>query len=165
MSLSRRKLSVNVPCQVAAKMLIFGRPSVKRFALCYRAVVQSVRTYVLSCLSVTLVYCGQTVGHIKMTLGMQVGLGPGHTVLDRDPAPPHGKWHSSPPHSSLVHVYCGQVAECIKMKLVMDVGLGLRQIVLNGDPAPLPKGAQPQIFNHVCCAKRLDGLRCHLVGR
>jgi len=100
-----------------------------------------------------------------MTLGMQVGLGPGHTVLDRDPAPPHGKWHSSPPHSSLVHVYCGQVAECIKMKLVMDVGLGLRQIVLNGDPAPLPKGAQPQIFNHVCCAKRLDGLRCHLVGR
>ena len=45
----------------------------------------------LSCpalsLSVTLVYCGQTVGRIKMKLGMQVGLGPGHIVLDGDPAP------------------------------------------------------------------------------
>jgi len=30
----------------------------------------------LSILSVTLMYCGQTVGHIKMKLGMQVGLGP-----------------------------------------------------------------------------------------
>jgi len=43
---------------------------------------------VLSCLSVTLVYCGQTVGRIKMKLGTQVGLGPGHIVLDSDPAPP-----------------------------------------------------------------------------
>jgi len=33
-----------------------------------------------------LVYCGQTVGWIKMKLGMQVGLGPGHIVLDGDPA-------------------------------------------------------------------------------
>jgi len=32
------------------------------------------------CLSVTLVYCGQTVGRIKMKLDMQVGLGPGHIV-------------------------------------------------------------------------------------
>jgi len=39
------------------------------------------------CLSVTLVYCGQTVGRIEMKLGMQVGLGPGHIVLDGDPAP------------------------------------------------------------------------------
>jgi len=39
-------------------------------------------------LSVTLVYCCQTVWRIKMKLGMQVGLGPGHIVLDRDPAPP-----------------------------------------------------------------------------
>ena len=36
----------------------------------------------LSCLSVTLVYCGKTVGWIKMKLGMQVGLGPGRIVLD-----------------------------------------------------------------------------------
>ena len=32
------------------------------------------------CLSVMLVYCGQTVGWIKMKLGMQVCLGPGDSV-------------------------------------------------------------------------------------
>ena len=56
----------------------FGRPFVKRFALCYRSVV---------CLSVTLVYCGQTVGRIKMKLGTQVGFSPSHIVLGGDPAP------------------------------------------------------------------------------
>ena len=45
---------------------IFGRPFVKRFALCYRSVV------LVSVLSVTLVHCGQTVGRIKMKLSMQV---------------------------------------------------------------------------------------------
>jgi len=43
---------------------------------------------VLSCLSVTLVHCGQTVERIKMKLSMQVGLSPAHTVLDGNPAPP-----------------------------------------------------------------------------
>ena len=63
----------------------FGQPFVKQFALCYRAIVQS-------CLSVTLVYCGQTVRWIKVKLVMEVGLGPGHIVLDGDPAPsPHKK--------------------------------------------------------------------------
>ena len=51
----------------------------------------------LSCLSVTLVYCGQMVGRIKMKLGVQVGLGPGHTVLGGDPAAPPPKGHSPPP--------------------------------------------------------------------
>ena len=46
------------------------------------------------CLSVTLVHCGQTVGWIKMKLGMQVGLRPGHIVLDGDPAPRPPKGHS-----------------------------------------------------------------------
>jgi len=41
----------------------------------------------LSVLSVTLAYCGQTVERIKMKLGMEVDLGPGHMVLDGDPAP------------------------------------------------------------------------------
>ena len=45
----------------------------------------------LCVMSVALVYCGQTpqtVGWINMKLGMQVGLGPGHIVLDGNPAPP-----------------------------------------------------------------------------
>jgi len=32
------------------------------------------------CLSVTLVYCRQTIVWIKMKLGMEVGLGPGYTL-------------------------------------------------------------------------------------
>ena len=47
-------------------------------------------------LSVTLVYYGQTVGWIRMPLGTEVGLRPGDTVLDGDPASPK-KGHSSPP--------------------------------------------------------------------
>jgi len=71
----------------------FGRPLVKRFALCYRTVVLSVCPV---CLSVTLVYCGQTAGWIKMPLGREVGLGPGDIVLDENQAPPRKKC-SSPP--------------------------------------------------------------------
>ena len=38
------------------------------------------------------VYCGQTAGWIKVALSMEVGLGPGHIVLDGDtaPLPKHG---------------------------------------------------------------------------
>jgi len=35
---------------------------------------------------VTLVYCGQTVGWIKMKIDMEVGLGPGHIMLHGEPA-------------------------------------------------------------------------------
>ena len=42
-------------------------------------------------------YCDQTAACIKMTLGMKVGLGPGHIVLDGDPAPPPPKGHSPNP--------------------------------------------------------------------
>jgi len=94
------------------------------------------------CLSVTLVYCGQTVEWIKMKLGMEVGLGPGHNMLDGDPAPPRG----TAPHF-LAHVYCGQTAGWIKMPLGMQVDLSSGHIVLDGDPAS-PKGAQqPPLFS------------------
>jgi len=46
----------------------------------------------LSCLSVTLVYCGQMVRCIKMKLGTGVGLSPSHIVLDGDQPPPLQKW-------------------------------------------------------------------------
>jgi len=59
------------------------------------------------CLSVVLVYCGQTAGWIKMPLGMEVGLGPSHIVLDGDPALPPKKRGTAAPHLS-AHVYCGQ---------------------------------------------------------
>ena len=78
--------------------MLLGRPFVKRFVLCYWTIV------CLSVLSVTLVYCDQTVGWINRPLGMEVGLRPGHIVLDGDLAPPKG--HNSPQFST--HVYCGQ---------------------------------------------------------
>jgi len=43
------------------------------------------------------VYCGQTGGWIKMTLGMKVGFGPGDSVLDVDAAPsPQRGWSPVP---------------------------------------------------------------------
>jgi len=63
---------------------IFGRPFVKRFGYAIGPLS------CLSVLSVTLVHCGQTVGWIKMKLGMQVGLGPGHTVLEPSSPFPKG---------------------------------------------------------------------------
>ena len=67
-----------------------------------------------------------------MKLGMQVGLGPAHIVLDGDPALPSPKGHS--PQLS-VHIYCGKMAAWIKMPLDMEVGLDPGDFVLDGDPA------------------------------
>ena len=79
-----------------------------------------------------------------MKLGMHVGFGPSHTVLDGDPAPPQ-KRCTAPP--LLAYVCSGQTAGWIKMLLGTEVGLGPGDIVLDGDPAPLPKkGTQHPIF-------------------
>jgi len=47
--------------------------------------------------------CGQTAGWVKIPLGTKVGLGPGRTVLGRDPAPPKGAQLPI-----FGRVYCGQ---------------------------------------------------------
>jgi len=72
-----------------------------------------------------------------MALGMEVGLGPGHIVLDTNPAPFPQKG-PNPPFST--HVYCCQMAVCITIGLPLgaEVGLSLGDIVLDGDPAALP---------------------------
>jgi len=134
----------------------FGRPFVKRFALCYQTVV--CLSVCPVCLSVMLVYCGQMVGWIKMKLGMPVGLGPGHIVLDWDPA---------------THICCGQMDGWIKMPLGREVGLSPSDIALDGDPAPLserrgelgPHLTIPQFSAVFIVARLLDGSRCHLAWR
>jgi len=108
--------------------IVFGRPFVKRFALCYRTVVLSV----LSVCNVG-VYCGQTVGRIRMKLGKQVGFGTGHTALDGDPAPLLQRG-TAPRFSA--HICCGQMAAWIKMPLGMEVGLGPEDVVLDGVAVP-----------------------------
>jgi len=95
----------------------------------------------VSVVSVTLVYCGQTVGWIKMKFGTQIGLGPGHIVLHRDPAPLP---QSGTAPQFLAHVHCSQTAGWIKMPLGMEVGLGPGDFVLDGDPAPPEQRAQPR---------------------
>ena len=70
-----------------------------------------------------------------MKIGMEVGLGPGHNVLDGDPAP-HKRVDTA--LQFLAHVCCGQTAGWINILLDREVGLGPGHIVLDGDPAPLP---------------------------
>ena len=98
------------------------------------------------CLSVTFVHCGQTVGWIKTKLGAQVGLGPGHTVLDGDPAPLPDKGGVAPSQFS-AHFYCAQTSGCIKMPLGMEVGLSPGEFVLDGDLAPSPQKGQSPLPN------------------
>jgi len=90
----------------------------------------------LSDLSVTLVYYGQTAGWIKIKLATELGLSPGHIVLDGNPA--HTPKGAQP--SALVHY--GQTAGWIKLPPGMEVGLGPGDFVL----APPRKGAQQPHF-------------------
>jgi len=102
-----------------------------------------------------------------MALGMEVGLGPGHIVLDGDQAPPPQKRRQRPPifgpfllwPNSWMHQdatwYGGRPQPSY--------------IVLHGDtasPAPKKGGTAPRApdFRPMSVvAKRLDGSRCHLV--
>ena len=96
-----------------------------------------------------------------MKLGVQVGIGPGHTVLYGEPAAAPPKGHSP---QFLDHICCDQMAGWIKMALGMEIGLGPGNFVLDGYPAPPPqKGATPNFRPMSIGAKRLYGSRCHLV--
>ena len=97
----------------------------------------------LSCLFVTLVYCGQTVGWIKIKLGFQVGLRPGHIVLAGDPANPPSKGGGAPNFRPMCR---GQTVGWIKMKLGFQVGLGPGHIALYGTQLPPKRGQSLPIF-------------------
>ena len=119
----------------------------------------------LSCLSVTLVYCGQTVGRVKMKLGMQVGLGPGHIVLDGDPAPPPPK--GSPP---IFGPYLLQPNGWIDQDATWYRDRPRpRRLCLRRVPRPPPQkgdGASPRNFRPIfIVAKRLDGSRWYFAWR
>jgi len=92
---------------------------------------------------------------MKLGNGMQLGLGPGHIVLDGTqlPLPQRG----TAPHFS-AHICLGQMAAWIKMSLGMKLGLGSGDFVLDGDPVPPPqKWAEPPNFRPMfIVAKRLD---------
>jgi len=126
-------------------MQAFGRPFVKRFALCYRTVA------CLSCLPVCDVgVLSPKDVWIKMKLGMQVGLGPGHNALDGVQLPKKG---AEPP----IFVPC-----LLKSNGWMDQngsrhGGGTRRrrhCVTWGPGSPPQKGhCSPQFSAHVCCGQ------------
>jgi len=85
-----------------------------------------------------------------MPLGVEVGLSPGHIVLDGDPAPP--KKGAQPPILG-PSLLC-QTARCIKMLLGREVGLIPGDIVLDGDLAPPERGTAaplPPTFRPTSC--------------
>ena len=107
----------------------------------------------------TLAYCGQTVAWIKLKIGMEVGLSPGHTVLDEDTAPPPPNGSYSPRFSA--HVCCGQTAGWIKIPLG-EVGLVPGDIVLDWDPAFPKKGAQHPQFWPMYCGQMAERIKMPL---
>ena len=89
---------------------------------------------------------------------MNAGLGPGHTVLDGDLAPPNGFRH---PQFS-VHVCCGQTAAWIKMSLATEVGLGPDHTVLDGDPALTSPTPPRQFSAHFYCGQMAECIKMPL---
>jgi len=79
-----------------------------------------------------------------MQLGAEVGLGPGHTVLDGDKVPP-------PQFSA--HACCGQMAGWIKTPFGRKVGLGPGHTVRSQLPLP-QRGTAPNFPPMSIVAKR-----------
>ena len=89
------------------------------------------------------VRCIQTTGWTKMTLGMEVGLGPGDFVFDGHPATPRTEGTPTPTQF-LAHVYCGQT---MKTPVGTEVDLGQGHIVLDGVHSSARKGQSiPHLF-------------------
>jgi len=73
-----------------------------------------------------------------MKLDIQVGLNPGHIVLDADPAPTPQRG-TAPSPQFLADISCGQTAGWIKMPLSTKVGLGPGHTMLHGTQFLPPK--------------------------
>jgi len=148
--------------------VVFGRPFVKRFALCYQTVVCLSVCHVMSCpicpvcLSATFVHCSQAVGRIKMKLGVKIGLDPGHIVLDGDPL-------SLPKRGAESQIF----GPCLLWPNGwMDQDATWyegrpqpRQLCVRWVPSPLPQrgwSTLPSFRPMSTVAKRLDGSKWHL---
>jgi len=100
------------------------------------------------------VHCGQTVGCIKMKLGMQVGLGRGHIVLD-------GEWtqllSSKGAHPPIFGPYLLWPNDWMDQDATWYGGRPRpRRLVLDGDPAsPL------DFWSMFIVTERLDETRWH----
>jgi len=131
-----------------------------RFSRFWATVCKTVRPMLSDCLSVclsvTLVYCGQTVGRIKLKLNMQVGFGPGHIAYG-DPAPPPLKGHS---HQFSDHLL--RPNGCMDQDATWYGGRHRpRRLRVRWGPAPLHQNERspPNFRPMFIVVKRLDGSR------
>ena len=90
-----------------------------------------------------------------MPLHTEVGLSPGHIVLDGDPSP---KTATAPSifGQCLLWPY---TAEWFTMPLGREVGLGPGNIVLDGDRTPLQK---PPLLAHIYCGQTVGWIKMPL---
>jgi len=132
----------------------------KWFALCYQTAVCLSVLFV--CLYVMLLYCGQIVGWIKMKLGTQVGLSPGHIVLDGDPAPLPQKVKNSNFRPISVVTQWLHGSRCYV--LGMEINLSPGDLVLDGDhvPPPQKEGGAPRFSAHVYCGQTAGWIKMAL---
>ena len=108
------------------------------------------------------VHCGKTAGWIKTALGTQESLGPGHIVLDGDPAPLPQKVGRAPSQISCPFLlwpngwmhqdatWCGRRPQP-------------RRLCVRWGPSPLPKkGRSPQFSAHVYCGQTAGWIKIPL---
>ena len=87
-----------------------------------------------------------------MKLGTEVGIDPGHIVLDGDPAPPKG---AQPADFRPMSVVAKRLDGWIKMPLSTVVGLGPGDIMLDGDPAsPRKRHSSPPLLRPMSIAAK-----------
>ena len=105
--------------------------------------------------------CGQMAARITMSLGMEVGLGPGDFLLDKDPAPfpkQGAELPKFPPCLSWPNRWMDQDGSWPQP----------RRLYVRWGPSPSQKRGRSPLPNFrpiYIVAKRLDASRCHLVWK
>ena len=137
-------------------------------------------------------HCGQTVGQIKMKVGMRVSLGTRHIVLDGDPAPPPQRgtapifgpyllrpngwmdedesWHRGRPRLRRLCVIWGPRCPCSTRGWSLPQIFGPFLATVCKTVRPMLSDRRLSVLSSLSClwrrcivAKPLDGSRCHLV--
>jgi len=88
----------------------------------------------LSCLSVMLVYCGQTVGCIRMSLGTEICLGTGDIMLQGDLAHPTERGTAPPPTHYSAHFALARSPISATAELLLHSSRQRVPILYNGPP-------------------------------
>ena len=97
-----------------------------------------------------------------MALGMEVGIGLGHIVLDGNAAPLPQKRDRAPNFWPISPFLLCQTAGCIKILLGMEVGLSPGDFVLDRDPAP--KFSAHVYYSYCDFVRTLHSAQCTVIA-